>query len=181
MEHRYLRVETNQGIVFIKESYEKEKNRVSFFKKNSTMIDIDTDEPVKMIDNYIKYINLDKCLEYARIDVSNDEEIHFTPFNIGTLSEEQNNDRKEGLINSGISPMDLAYRVIKDGIPEAEAKEKVSKIVKEKIAEIRKRKEEELKRIQEEKEKYGWLVTFYNTFGDLFTEEEQKYHSYNNR
>jgi hypothetical protein len=40
--------------------------------------------------------------------------------------------------------------------------------------EIKKQKEEELKRIQEEKEQYGWALTFYKVFGDLF-EEEKRY------
>lgn len=173
MQKRYLRVETSQGNIFLEELYEEGKNK--FFLGRGELFDIDTQEPVKMIDNYIKYVNLDKCLEYARIDVSDDEEIYFTPYHMGSYKEQYIKDRAESAANSGISLMDQAYSIIKDGISEKEAKQRVSEIVNKKLAEIRQRKEEELKKIQEEKEKYGWFVTFYNTFGDLFEEEENKY------
>ena len=173
MEQRYLMISTTEGNIYAKEVYEESDD--SFFKKNSRLYDIDTQEPFEMIDNYIKFTNLDKCLQYANTYVEEDESVYFGPYNLRTVREEEIKARELNATKEGYSLMDETYKIIQKGVSEKEAKEKLSKIVNGYLDEIKQKKEEELKKIQEEKEKYGWFITFYNTFGDLFEEEENKY------
>lgn len=176
----YLKIKTNKGDIFAKAIYEQDE-QISILRRIHKLYDIDTQEPLEMIDNYILYTNLDKCFQYSDVIVSEDDEYEFIPYEISEIKEKDIKARENKAALEGISLTDEAYKMIKNGVSQKEAQENLKAIIKsqkdeikKQQEEIKKQKEEELKRIQEEKEQYGWALTFYKVFGDLF-EEEKRY------
>ncbi len=172
LETKYFKIKTKQGYIYAKGTFEIEQG--SFFEPVCTLYEIDTQEPIKMVDNYILFTNLNKCLQFSDVIVKEDDEFEFVPYDLSEIKEKDIKARANKAALEGISLTDEAYKMIKNGVSQKEAQENLKAIIKSQKEEIKKQKEEELKRIQEEKEQYGWALTFYKVFGDLF-EEEKRY------
>ena len=172
LETKYFKIKTEQGYIYAKGTFEIEHGL--FFEPVCTLYEIDTQEPIEMVDNYILFTNLNKCLQYADVIVKEDDEVELSPYDMSEIKEKDIKVRKNKAAKEGISLTDETYKIIKNGVSQKEAVANFNAIIKEQRDEIKKQKEEELKRIQEEKEKYGWAATFYKVFGDLF-EDEKRY------
>ena len=167
----YIRLETKEGIIYLKEEYEEQNE----FKINSKLYELDTNEPVELIQDYIKFTNLGKCIRCSEIIVNNDESIEFIPYEYSIISKKEVFNRTIKALEEGISLIDETYKTISKGITEEESKKRVSQIVESKLEKVRKSNElaEKQKRLKEEQLNNKWETTFNNVFGDLFEDENR--------
>lgn len=167
----YIRLETKEGIIYLKEEYEEQNE----FKINSKLCELDTNEPVELIQDYIKFTNLGKCIRCSEIIVNNDESIEFIPYEYSIISKKEVFNRTIKALEEGISLIDETYKTISKGITEEESKKRVSQIVESKLEKVRKSNElaEKQKRLKEEQLNNKWETTFNKVFGDLFEDENR--------